>query len=317
MSEHDPNHTPPESSATADPAPAPAPEPQAAEPAATPDAAGASRHRRKAIGLVAVAILLLAGGELFLFRAQLGAAGQSARIDQLSTRLGALRDRVAALEQKLASVATAADKPAPAAPAPALPADLAARIGRIETSIAALSTTTLADHAAVTRLRQQSGDLPALVTKAKTLALIAQASLNLQNGLPLGEIPGAPAALAVYAAAKPPTLAGLKASFATYAVAAAREAGDAAAQGGFWQQATARVESLVTLRHGDKVLVGSLAEGILGKARAALARDDLGAAVNDLAKLPPKAASAMKPWTNEATGLIAARAALAAMAEKA
>ncbi|WP_174502818.1 COG4223 family protein [Acidiphilium sp. C61] len=316
MSEHDPNHTPPEFSATADPAPAAAPEPQAAEPAAAPDAAASPRNQRKAIGLAAVAILLLAGGELFLLRAQLGAAGQSARIDQLSTRIGALRGRVATLEQKLASVAAAENKPAPATPAPALPADLAARIGKIETSIAALSTTTLADHAAVTRLRQQSGDLPALVTKAKTLALLAQASLNLQNGLPLGEIPGAPAALAIYATAKPPTLAGLKASFATYAGAASDAAGDAAQQGGFWQRATARVESLVTLRHGDTVLVGSPAEGVLGKARTALARDDLGTAVNDLAKLPPKAATAMKPWTDEAAGLLAARTALAAMAEK-
>ena len=317
MTEHDPNQTPTAPSANSEPAPATAPEPQAAEPAAVPDATRAPRHGRSAFGLVAVAILALAVGEVFLFRAQLGAEGQSARIAQLSTRISALRDRVASLEQKVTTVAAEAKKPAQAAPAPALPADLATRIGKIESSIAALSTTTLADHATVTKLRQQSGDLPALAAKAKTLALIAQASLNLQNGLPLGNIPGAPAALAAYATAKPPTLAGLKSSFPTYAEAATRTAGDAAPRGGFWQRAKARVESLVTVRRGNKVLVGSLAEGILGKARTALARNDLKAALADLATLPPNAAAAMKPWTDKAGGLLAARTALAGMAEKA
>jgi hypothetical protein len=317
MTEHDPNQTPPEPAVTAAAAQAAVPEPPAAEPATAPEAPSTPRQGRMALGLVAVAILALAVGEVFLFRAQLGTEGQSARITQLSTRIGALRDRVASLEQKLATVATEAKRPAQAAPAPALPADLAARIGKIESSVAALSTTTLADHAAVTKLRQQSGDLPALAAKAKTLALIAQASLNLQNGVPLGNIPGAPAALAAYATAKPPTLAGLKSSFPAYAEAATRAAGDTAPQGGFWQRAKARVESLVTVRHGNKVLVGSLAEGVLGKARAALARDDLKSALADLATLPPNAAAAMKPWTDKAGGLLAARTALAGMAEKA
>ncbi|WP_287799758.1 hypothetical protein [Acidiphilium sp.] len=317
MTEHDPNQTPTAPSATGEPALAAAPEPQAADPATAQAATDVPRHRRTALGLVTVAILALAVGEVFLLRAQFDAAGQSARIAQLSTRIGALRNRVASLEQKLTTVAAEAKKPVPAEPAPALPADLAARIGKIESSIAALSTTTLADHAAVTRLRQQSGDLPALAAKAKTLALIAQASLNLQNGLPLGNIPGAPAALAAYATAKPPTLAGLKASFPTYAEAATHAAGDAAPQGGFWQRTKARVESLVTVRHGDKVLIGSLAEGILGQARAALGRDDLKATLAVLAKLPPDAATAMKPWTEKASGLLAARTALAGMAEKA
>lgn len=279
-------------------------------------------------GIVIVALLLLAGGEAFLFNAQSGITGQGTEVANLTDQIDTLRGRVSALdgqikglESKIAELASrpvpqpVAPKPAPA-PAPSVPPEVASKIAAMQASIASLSTTALADHATITTLKQQGADLPKLVARAQKLARIAQASLDLQNGQPLGSIPDAPPALTRYATTKPPTLSGLKASFARYADAAAHAGGDTAPHGGFWQNVKGRIESLVTVRHKNKVLIGSNAAGTLSDARAALDRDDLAGAIAALEKLPDAAANAMRPWTGKAKHLLAARAALAQMAEK-
>lgn len=296
----------------------------------TPDAEIPATPQRSHLvaGIVIAVLVLLAGGEAWLFNAQSGMADQGAavanltdQVDTLRGRLSALDGRIKGLENKVADLASrpvpqpAAPKPAPA-PTPSVPPELASKIAAMQANIASLSTTTLADHAAITTLKQQGADLPKLVARAQSLARIAQASLDLQNGQPLGSIPDAPPALARYATAKPPTLSSLKASFAGYADAAARAGGTTAPHGGFWQNVKGRIESLVTVRHKDKVLIGSSAAGTLSDARTALDRDDLAGAIAALEKLPAAAASAMQPWTEKAKHLLAARAALAKMAEQ-
>lgn len=306
-------------------------------PAEQPDATAATatatgpRGRRLAAGILIAVLIVLASGEAWLFKAQGGMPDQATqvanltdqvntlrgRFDALGSKVDVLSSKLGTLDARVASQATAQTK-TPASPPPTtqVSADLAGRITKIESDLASLSTTALADHAAITKLQQQGGDLPKLAAKAKQLAAVAQASLNLQNGLKLGSIPDAPPTLTRYTDTAPPTLASLKESFSRYADAAASAAGNTTKQGGFWQKVKGRVESLVTLRHKDAVLVGSSAAGTLGKAQIALDRDDLAGALAALKALPPVATATMKPWIDKANNLLAARAALAKMAEQ-
>ncbi|MCF3945383.1 COG4223 family protein [Acidiphilium iwatense] len=303
MSEHD----------TSSPEPA-LPE-RPSEPAAT------ARRSWRTTFLVTAGVIvavLLAGGETFLFRAQSGMPNQTRRIATLESQVNALQSKVTSFDRRLAELAA---RPQPKAAPPKaiaenqIPAALDTRLAAMQAGLAALSTTTVADHAAVVTLQSNAASLPKLVAKAQTLARIAQASLALQNGDALGPIPNAPEALVRYANAKPPTLGALKSSFPAYARKAVRAGGSVAADGGFWQKLRFRVESLVTVRHGGKVLVGSRAQGILAAAQRDLGNDDLAAALASLKTLPPGAQSAMTPWTRQATHLLAARAALADMAD--
>jgi len=77
-----------------------------------------------------------------------------------------------------------------------------------------------------------------------------------------------------------------------------------------WVQA----QGLVTVRQGDRVLIGDPAAGVLAHARADLEAGDLAAAVADVAKLEGAAAQAMSAWLEQARSLLQARAALAAWA---
>jgi hypothetical protein len=299
-------------------------------------------------GLVIIGVilfLLLACGEAALFYHQGNAPDESAAVAALDQQVNTLNNQVASLQTKLAAtdgkVANLANQPAPAAPAPQIKVEdkippalgqqvngygdqIKANGGAIKTNsdliksiqanVASLSTTTLADHADLATLQGKAADLPKLIARAQTLAGLAQASIALQNGAPLGTIAGAPEALVRYATAAPPTLAGLQSSFPAYARKAERDGGDVAASGGFWQRVKGRVESMVTIRKNAHVLVGSRAAGILGATQADLDRDDLAAALNDLKPLPDTAKAAMTPWIDQATQLIAARTALASMA---
>ncbi|MDX5931075.1 hypothetical protein [Acidiphilium acidophilum] len=290
-------------------------------------AAEPARTRRLSLGLIGViAFLLLAGGEAWLFRTiarnddSTALAAQSARIAEVDQRVDRLESRMAALEDKVDHLKAApAAQPAPAAvpqapAAPSVPPELAKEITAMQASIAALSTTTLADHAAMADLQSKAADLPKLADQAKTMARLAQASLALQNGDPLGPLANAPDALMRYATARPPTIGALKASFPAYARKAERAGGEVTAHGGFWRNVKGHIESLVTIRHDHDVLVGSRAAGALGKAQTDLDDDDLGGAVAALKELPSPAKAAMAPWTRQADHLLAARAALATMA---
>lgn len=328
MTDHDP--TP---DALPDPGATPAPllpdrSDETTEPA-SPIGDPATARRRSPVALIGiVGFLLLAGGEVWLFT-QLHKndeartlSAQSARIAGIDQRIDRLKSRMTTLETKVSDLAQTrtaqapTPTPAPAPPAaPSVPPALAKQLTAMQASIAALSTTTLADHATMAELQSKAADLPKLVARAQTLALLAEASLALQNGDPLGTIPNAPEALTRYATAKPPTLGALKAAFPAYASKAERAGGDVIPHGGFWRNVKGHIESLVTIRHHNDVLVGSRAAGILGQAQTDLNQDDLAAALAALKPLPPAAQSEMAPWTQQASRLLAARAALADMAE--
>jgi hypothetical protein len=70
----------------------------------------------------------------------------------------------------------------------------------------------------------------------------------------------------------------------------------------------------VTVKQGDKVLVGSPAAEVLGTTQARLDAGDLAGAVHELDRLDPAAAQAMAEWRGQAQALLEARAALAEMA---
>ena len=144
--------------------------------------------------------------------------------------------------------------------------------------------------------------------------LVQSASAALAAGQKLGDLPGAPPALARFADTNPPTEAALRLAFpqaARQALAAAHPvSGDKPLLTRLWAQA----QDLVTVRQGDHVLVGDPTAGMLERARAALDAGDLSAAVTDVATLQGAAGQAMAAWLAQARALLEARAALAAWA---
>ena len=75
-----------------------------------------------------------------------------------------------------------------------------------------------------------------------------------------------------------------------------------------------RAQQIVTVRQGDRVLLGDPIAGVLQHAREQLDAGDLAGAVKGLDGLAGPAAAAMKPWTDQAHALLDARAAIASMA---
>jgi DNA-binding FadR family transcriptional regulator len=80
----------------------------------------------------------------------------------------------------------------------------------------------------------------------------------------------------------------------------------------------ARLEGshLITVREGDRVVVGNSTAATLTHARALLDAGDLGGAARAVGTLTGPAAEKMAPWLADAKALQAAREALAALAEK-
>ncbi|MHB1302488.1 MAG: COG4223 family protein [Acidiphilium sp.] len=281
---------------------------------ALPERTPIRRSMRPLAAILILAVILLAAGEAWLYRAALHHAHDGSRIASLETEIAALRSKVAGLDGKVTSLASR-PVPKPVAAPPQVPDALKSEVATLQASVASLSTTTLADHADLATLRQNAADLPKLAARAQALVRIAEASLALQNGEKLGALPNAPEALVRYEDAPPPTLGALKADFPAYASRAERAGGDVATSGGFWQRVKGRIENLVTIRRNTTVLVGSRASGMLGAAQAKLDRDDLAGALATLKPLPAPAAAVMAPWETQARRLLGARAALAAMAE--
>jgi hypothetical protein len=218
-----------------------------------------------------------------------------ARVAALETRLKGLEQRLGALE----------NRPAPVAPAPA-PAPV------VDNSAA------LAAQAAVAALEQRVKDDEARQTAQAAKNAEAQrlqiAALALDAGEPLGDLAGAPPALARFAHAKPPTEAELRLSFpaaADAAIAASRPSTDGKSLG---ERILMHASSLVTVRQGATVVVGTPASTVTGAAQARLDAGDLAGAVAALGGLDSGAAQAIAGWRSDAQALLDARAALAQMA---
>lgn len=266
--------------------------------------------------------------------------------------LAPLAARVAALEQRTAAqpdlaplaarVTALEQRPAPGVAPPPDLAPLTARITAleqrqgadlrpIETRIAALEAKQPADTQLIARLDALSARLDAdetrlaaiersaaqilpVADRADRIARIQAAWMALDAGQKLGVLPGAPAALARFASAAPPTEAALRLAFPAAAQAALAAAHPLSQGRPLLQRLWAEAQDLVTVRQGDRVLLGDPAAGILQQARAALDAGDLAGAVALVGGLSGEPAKAMEGWLGEARALLDARAALAAWA---
>ena len=223
-----------------------------------------------------------------------------------------LEARVAALEGK--------PPPAPFDPAPLTgrldvlagkqAADAAAVNGRLNGVDARVAA--VADQA-----KQTAGQIGTVAERSGRVVRLQAAMAALEAGQPLGDIPGAPPAVARFAAAPPKTEQELRRSFDA-AAEAARQAGQPALMENrtFGDRLWARAQQAVTVRQSDRVLIGDPLAGKTTVARAALDAGDLAGAVKALDGLAGPAKEAMAEWTGQARALLDARAALASMAAR-
>ncbi len=238
--------------------------------------------------------------------ASLAARPMSAPVDlrPIEDRLTALEHRPAAQSVDLAPlearIAALEQRPQAKPEDPALAA-------RIETLAAAQKTTEQQAQAAEAAAHSSA-------ERAARVQRLQQASADLAAGKPLGTIAGAPPALARFATTPPPTEAGLRLSFPQAAQAAASASEPSKSGLSFAQRMWQRAQSLVTVREGNRVIVGAPATATLAAARSRLDAGDLAGAVADLDALDPAAARAMAPWREQAQALLDARAALASAA---
>jgi hypothetical protein len=293
----------------AKPAPVTPPRRDAAAPSLSRGGAGAV--------LTALAVALLVTGLAVVWQQQReteAAMVPAADVAALREQLRTLQQRLAQLEQRPAAgpapavdlrplegrVAALEQRPAPAAQ-PVPDPGLADRMAALDRRLAhAEQAATQAQQASAARLAR--------------IARLQAAMAALEAGRALGEIPGAPPALARFAATPPPSEAGLRLAFP----AAAQRARDASRTGGdeagigerVWQ----RVRALVTVKEGETVLLGSPAATTLGLAGEKLAAGDLAGSVAALGGLDPGAAAEMAAWRGQAEALLAARVALSKMA---
>lgn len=165
-------------------------------------------------------------------------------------------------------------------------------------------------------LEKGAGQLKTLAERATRLARLQAAQMALAEGQKLGEIPGAPQALARYADSQPPTLASLRLAYPAAEQAALNASSPDTNGKPFLARVMAHAQELVTVRQGDRVLVGDQAAGVLAHARAALDAGDLAGAVNAVSSLTGPPAQAMADWLDRAKAPLAARAALAEMVAK-
>ena len=283
-------------------------------------------QRSRARFLTPLALLLLAGGiAVVWYRTTL-----PPNLRDIGQRLTAIEARVTRLEQPHpAAAANGADlTPRVEAleqrtdPDPVPHPDLTPRVEALErrpipdlaslqSRIAGLEQRPIADTEA---LFARVTALEKIVARDDRSSRLEGAAIALAAGRKLGNIPGMPPALARFASVAPPTEAALRLKFPA-AERAALEASRPDDRGRpIVARLLARAEELVTVRQGDRVLVGDPAAGVLVRARKALEAGDLSGAVDVLGVLRGDASVAMSGWLTDAVALRDARAALADMA---
>jgi hypothetical protein len=178
--------------------------------------------------------------------------------------------------------------------------ELSSRLDQLNTRVAALE--------------QGVGQARGTAAATVRLTRIEAALVALQAGQPLGDIPDAPPALARFAKQAPPTEAALRNEFPALADHAQAVSEPDLSGRSLWQRALTRLQSAVTVRQGSDVLVGDPASGILNDARVRVANGDLAGAIAVLRQLTGPAAAAMQHWVDQASAIVAARAALADLA---
>lgn len=241
--------------------------------------------------------------------------------------LGPIEGRVAALETR-----PAPPPPANLAPIEARVAAVEARkpadLGPIETRLGTLEkqeAATAADigkleprlGAVETQAKQTAAGLGAISDRAQRSGRLIAATAALEAGQQLGDLPNALPAVAKFAHEAPPTEASLRLSFNQAAEAAHRASQPAITDNQpFLDRMWTRAQQSVTVRQGDRVLVGDPIAGVLAGARQALDAGDLVGAVKALDGLSGPARAAMAGWIGRAQSLLDARAALAEMAAR-
>lgn len=165
--------------------------------------------------------------------------------------------------------------------------------------------------------RQAVAGLQSVSERAQRFQRVQAAGVALEAGARLGDIPGAPSALARFAHDAPPTEAGLRLSFNTAAEAAHRASQPAITDNQpFLDRMWTRAQQSVTVRQGDRVLVGDPIAGVISHARELLDAGDLAGAVHALDGLAGPAKAAMADWMARAQALLDARAAVAELAAR-
>jgi hypothetical protein len=251
--------------------------------------------------LVSLGFLLLAGGEGYLWY---GARAHQADATEL-----------AVLRAELNDLRAAAQNAAPAPDSVAVQADLAQKYTALAAQLNAVQAQAASDHGTLSLLQANATNLGQLTQRMTLLNALGTARLALDAGQPLGQIPGAPPALAQFATVAPPTEAGLRESFPAAARLAEEASLSANGKAGFWAGVKLRLEGIITISNGGQVIFGPPAAAALAQARAALDDGDLAGAVAALQDLSPPARLAMGDWLSQAQGLLAARAAFIAMAQ--
>ncbi len=241
------------------------------------------------------------GPDLASFEERLDAV--EARITALEQRPPAGEPRPAAipdLSQLTARLDTLEHRPAP---------DWAALLARLDMLEQQRSTVD------VSGLTARLASVEKAALRGAQLARLQAAASALAAGQKLGDILGAPPALARFADKAPPTEAALRLRYP----AAERAALDAAQPDQdnrpILDRMLARAGTLVTIRQGDKVLMGDPASGVLARARTALEAGDLNGAIAAVSALHGASAEAMASWLTDATALRDARQALADLAD--
>jgi hypothetical protein len=236
--------------------------------------------------------------------------------------LGPLTARVAAVEQRQGpNIAPLETRIAALEARPPVDSQLAGRIDALSARADSLETALRtmqsdlarrldADEARIATAERNAGQISALASRVDRVGRAQAAQLTLNAGQKLGDLPGAPPELARYANAPPPTEATLRLAFpsaAREALAAARPQSEGKP---LLERLWAETQELVTVRRGDRVLVGDPAAGVLERARAALDAGDLAGAVAAVGALTGAPAQAMAGWLADARALLEARAAL-------
>jgi hypothetical protein len=274
-------------------------------------------ERPPAVAQSGVAAGQIAALEARVARIEQRPAPQTPDLNPLTARVSALEQHpgqgsdLAPLEARIAAVE--ARPPAGGQLAGRIDA-LAARTDSLEAAQRAMQSDLArrldANEARLGAIERNASQAAAIADRAARLVRIQAVRQALDAGQRLGEVPGAPAALARFANAAPPTEPGLRLAFppaAREALAAARPESEGQA---LLARVWAKAQDLVVVRQGDRVLVGDPAAGVLDRARAALDAGDLPAAVGAVATLSGAPAQAMAGWLAEAHALLEARAAL-------
>ena len=208
-------------------------------------------------------------------------------------------------------------------------ADQAQIASRLDTLSGRIESLSVRDQTGIDANKKQLDTLAGRVTtqefNASTLATVAKrvdrmnklqdASLAFAAGRPIGEIPGAPEALARYAHAAPPTEAQLRLHFPQAEQAALEAKQPDTAEAPFVNRAWERAQGLFTIRQGGDLVVGNSTAIVLSQAKAALDVGDLAGAVKAVGTLKGQPGQAMANWLTDAKALLDARAALADMAD--